>query len=74
MKLGIYTEKPKSGKGRLAWERFEQEKGYPPYSVSYSPNYQYEFKGWVCEWFGPEVALPACIQNDPHTFYLSSAL
>lgn len=45
----VYTTKPKTGKGRKAWERFELEQGKPPYSVEYVSNYDNEFKGWVCE-------------------------
>lgn len=70
----IYTQKPKSGKGQRAWERFENEKGRPPYSVEYSSNYQYEFKGWVCEHFSPDVEIPHQREKVHHTFYLSSEL
>lgn len=70
----VYTQKPKSGKGRLAWERFEREKGYSPYSVSYTPSYQFEIKGWVCEWHPPGTSSPAYAMQNSHTFYQSSEL
>lgn len=70
----IYTEKPKSGRARKAWERFEQTKGHAPYSVSYSPCYQYEAKGWICEHYGPETLSPAYATAATHTFYPSQDL
>lgn len=41
----IHTEKPKSGKGRKAWEAFELKYGKPPFSVEYVTDYDCEFKG-----------------------------
>lgn len=74
MKKSVYTEKPKAGKGKLAWERFENQKGRPPYSVEYSPNYQYELKGWICEHFPPDFEKSPQREQAHHTFYLSNEL
>jgi hypothetical protein len=74
MRVTVYTEKPKSGKGKLAWEKFEKQMGRPPYSVEYSPNYDHEYKGWICEYFPPDVSIPIQSEQATHAFYLSSEL
>lgn len=69
-----YYSKPKRGKGKIAWEKFEIEKGFPPYCVYYTPTYDWQYKGWVCEHFPPSVLLPQCIEHLPLTFYFSNEL
>ncbi|EGQ9728255.1 hypothetical protein FWP31_05195 [Vibrio cholerae] len=73
----FHTEKPKSGKGRKAWERFEEKHGKPPFSVEYVPNYDNEFKGWICEIY-PQGQNPyaSAYGGDRfgHVFYLSCEL
>jgi hypothetical protein len=75
MASGVYREKPKSGKGRLAWEKYELQMGRPPYSVEYSPNYDHQFKGWVCEHFSQSISA-SMVQREQatHTFYFSNQL
>ncbi len=73
----VYTEKPKSGKGRKAWEKYELDKGKPPVSVEYTPDYDNEFKGWICEWFGADASVDVISNYGASrymTFYLSSEL
>ena len=54
-KAQVHTQKPKSGKGRKAWEKYELKHGKPPASVEYTAEYDSEYKGWICEWFGGDV-------------------
>lgn len=74
---GVFTEKPKSGKGRKAWEKYEKQHGKAPASVEYVSNYDHEFKGWICEWYSetPHVNIGSNYDSaNYHTFYLSSEL
>lgn len=70
----IYTEKPKAGNARKAWEKFEKEEGYPPSSVSYTPSYQYQYRGWVCEMLPDGALTPNCLERPLHKFYMSCDL
>lgn len=71
---GIYTRKPSRGNGRKAWEQFEIDYGRAPYSVSYSPNYHFQHKGWICEFCSPGELLPICLERETHKFYFSQDL
>lgn len=74
---GVYTEKPKTGKGRKAWERYELEHGKAPASVEYTHEYDYEYKGWVCERFGSDISVDVVSNYGASrymTFYLSKEL
>lgn len=75
--MTIYTEKPKSGKGRKAWERYELEHGRQPASVEYTHEFDHEFKGWVCEAFerNPHTDVGSNYGSSRYmTFYYSSEL
>lgn len=71
-----YTERPKRGNGRKAWDKFVAEWNEQPMSVAYSPNYDYEFKGWVCRWniTDPLIKHIGYGGSSCHTFYFSSEL
>ena len=71
-----YTERPKKGKGRKAWDRFVSDHNEQPMSVSYTPSYDYEFKGWICKWNinDPLIKHIGYGGSSCHTFYLSSEL
>lgn len=76
-KIKIYTEKPKSGKARKAWERFELERGIPPASIEYTNEYDYLYKGWICEWFDDTVSVNVTSNygaSTYHNFYHSNEL
>lgn len=49
--ITIYTKRPTSGTGALAWDRFVAAFGREPGSIQYTPNHCGE-RGWICEYFG----------------------
>jgi hypothetical protein len=44
-----HEAKPKRGKGKNAWERYESEMKKAPKQIYYAPNY-FGQNGWICEW------------------------
>ena len=52
-----YTDRPKSGMARLAWDKFVMDKKERPESVQYVPNYDHQFKGWICYFYVPDPQL-----------------
>jgi hypothetical protein len=65
----LHKTKPKTGKGRKAWEKFEKERGQAPASIEYTPNYEHEYKGWICEWFGDDVSVNVSSNYGAHTYH-----
>jgi len=43
------TRPPRNSTARLAWDLYVQTFKKIPESVSYSPNYDHQSKGWICE-------------------------
>lgn len=75
--MATYTSRPSRGNGRKAWDKFKlQYSGEEPAFVEYCPNYDYEFKGWVCEWHvvSVEARQMSYSRASQHTFYHSSEL
>jgi hypothetical protein len=75
--MTTYTERPKKGTtARLAWDLFVHERNEKPESVEYSPNYNSQYKGWVCNHYIPDPTVKhAGYAGWTHyTFYHSSAL
>jgi hypothetical protein len=72
-----YTQRPKSGTtARLAWDLFVQERNEKPESVEYSPNYDRQHKGWICNHYVPDPQIKHLGYggSSHYTFYHSGAL
>lgn len=72
-----YTERPKKGTtARLAWDLFVHEKNEKAESVEYSPNYNGQYKGWICQHYvpDPQIKHAGYAGSTHYTFYDSSAL
>jgi len=72
-----YFERPrKNGSAQKAWDKYCEEHHQEPKYIYYSPSYQYQYKGWICEWFMPgdimaHIGYGAAMK---HTFYMSADL
>ena len=73
----IYTSRPRQGRARKAWDKFVKKwNGAKPKEMYYTNTYDWEFKGWVCEW---DIKDP-CIKHlgysasKCHDFYISNEL
>jgi hypothetical protein len=75
--MATYTERPKKGTpARLAWDLFVHERNEKPESVEYSPNYDGQYKGWVCNHYiaDPLIKHQGYAGWTHYTFYHSSEL
>ncbi len=70
-----YTKRPKMGNERKSWDKLVAERNEQPMSVAYSPNNDYQFKGWVCQWnTDPLIKHIGYGSSSCHTFYFSNDL
>jgi hypothetical protein len=75
--MTTYTERPKKGTpARLAWDSFVHERNEKPESVEYSPNYDGQYKGWICNHYiaDPLIKHLGYAGFTHYTFYHSSEL
>lgn len=76
--MRAYTSRPGNrGKAQKAWDRFKKEfNGEEPKEIYYTPRYDHEFRGWVCEWDikDPLIKWLNYSATKCHTFYHSSEL
>ena len=72
-----YTERPPKGTvARLAWDLYVHEQKCLPEYVEYSPNYDHQRKGWICEDHIPDPAIKHMGYggSNCHVFYSSDFL
>lgn len=72
----IYKTRPKSGKGKKAWDKFVEMHHAEPLDVEYSYDYDGEYRGWVCNWDtkGNLMIHNGAGNTFTHDFYLSCEL
>lgn len=71
-----YTSRPKIGNGRKAWDKFVKQWNEEPAAVYYTPCYDFQYKGWVCEWniTDPRIKHMNYGGSSCYTFYMISEL
>jgi hypothetical protein len=67
---------PKKSTARLAWDLYVQTFNRCPESVSYTPNYGYQIKGWICEHLINDIQIKHMNYggSSNYVFYSSSSL
>lgn len=73
----IYKSRPpKNTTARLAWDLYIQKHKSFPESIYYSHNYNYQFKGWICEHYIQDVQIKHMNYggSSNYVFYSSSYL
>jgi hypothetical protein len=75
MKIIIYKTRPKRGNARKAWDKYFRKYGADPKEMYYSPNYDHNLRGWVCEYnVRPELRYGGYANSSLHDFYPSNEL
>lgn len=74
----IYTKEkpPKRGNAKKAWDKYVAKRGVEPKEMHYSPSYNHDSKGWICEWGVSDITAKFAAYNHAgqHDFYPSNDL